>query len=341
MNKKVIIASILVLVSILILLFSYLDLRRYDSRMEHANTTESISNTEINNEIKESEYIVNEVNNVVENTVINNSVENSLNEIKDDDVNKDKSKNDNSINNKSSANETNNNSTKEKQVSNNEKNGSTPKPKNTKKTGKVIVIDPGHQKKGDNSKEPIGPGATEMKAKVTTGATGVSTKQLESELNLSVGMLLKTELEKRGYTVIMTRTSQNINISNSQRAKIANDADADAFIRIHADSYTSPSAVGMSALCQTSKNKYNGNLASASYNLSKLVLDNMQKETGAKSRGVTRTDTMSGINWATVPTTIIEMGFLSNPEEDKLLASKDYQQKIVTGMANGIDEFLK
>ena len=205
----------------------------------------------------------------------------------------------------------------------------------------MIVIDPGHQRTGDNSKEPIGPGATETKAKVTTGATGVSTKQLESELNLTVSLLLQKELESRKYTVIMTRTTQDVNISNSQRAKIANEANADAFVRIHADSSSSASATGMSALCQTTKNKYNGDIGIESYNLSRYVLENMVKQTGAKNRGITRTDTMSGINWSTVPTTIIEMGFLSNPEEDNLLASSVYQKKIVTGIANGIDQFLK
>ena len=105
---------------------------------------------------------------------------------------------------------------------------------------KIIVIDPGHQSKGDSSKEPIGPGATETKAKVTTGATGTYTKQRESELVLKVALLLETELKQEGYNVIMTRTTNNINISNQERAMIANNAKADAFIRIHADSYDDP-----------------------------------------------------------------------------------------------------
>ncbi len=96
----------------------------------------------------------------------------------------------------------------------------------------------------------------------------------------------------------------------------------------------------MSTLCQTSNNKYNGKIAGQSYKLSKSILDNMVKMTGAKNRGVTRTDTMSGINWSKVPVTIIEMGFLSNEKEDKLLSSSDYQNKIVQGMANGIDEYF-
>ena len=109
--------------------------------------------------------------------------------------------------------------------------------KNKMKKKKTIVIDPGHQAKGDSSKEPIGPGASETKAKVTTGATGNYTKQKESVLTLKVAQALEKQLKQEGYTVIMTRTTNNINISNSERASIANNAKADAFIRIHADSY--------------------------------------------------------------------------------------------------------
>ena len=139
----------------------------------------------------------------------------------------------------------------------------------------------------------------------------------------------------------MTRTTNNVDMSNSERAKIANDANAAAFIRIHANSIDSSSVKGVLTMCQTSSNPYNGNLASESYRLSKAVLDNFTKETGAVNKGVTRTDTMSGINWCTVPTTIVEMGFLSNPEEDRLMATEDYQNKMVKGIVEGIEQYLK
>ena len=211
---------------------------------------------------------------------------------------------------------------------------------NNTSEGKLIVIDAGHQLKGNSEKEPIGPGATETKAKVTTGATGVATGQKESELNLKVSLLLQEELTKKGYKVIMTRTSENVDLSNSQRAKIANENSADAFIRIHANSADSSSAKGVLTMCQTSQNKYNGNIAQESYSLSKVILDNICKKTGAQNRGVTRTDDMSGINWCTVPTTIVEMGFLSNSEEDKLLADENYQKKIVDGIVEGLEEYF-
>ena len=204
----------------------------------------------------------------------------------------------------------------------------------------VIVIDPGHQTRGNSEKEPIGPGASETKAKVTGGATGVSTGQTEYNLNLKVALKLRDALEAKGYTVIMTRTTNDVNISNSERAKIANEAGAAVFIRIHANSVDNSSVKGVLTMCQTSSNIYNSDLASESYKLSKAVLNNFVEETGAVNKGVTRTDTMSGINWCTVPTTIVEMGFLSNPEEDELMATDEYQDKMVAGMVNGIVEYL-
>lgn len=207
--------------------------------------------------------------------------------------------------------------------------------------GKVICIDAGHQARGNSSLEPNGPGSSTMKAKVTTGATGCATGKTESQVNLEVALKLQQALTSQGYTVIMCRTSQNVDISNAQRAEIANNNHADAFIRLHCDSSTSSSATGTLTLAPSTSNPYCASIASESQALSKSIVNNICSVTGSRNRGVSIVDNMTGLNWSKVPVTIVEMGFLSNPQEDRLLSSDDYQNKIVQGIVNGIGAYLK
>ena len=206
---------------------------------------------------------------------------------------------------------------------------------------KIICIDAGHQTKANLEKEPIGPGAKTTKFKVTGGASGLWTKQTEYSLALKVAKKLKKILKKRGYKVIMCREKNDVNISNSERAAIANEANADAFIRIHANGAASKTVNGAMTICQTKNNPFNSDLYSKSKLLSEKVLDGVVVKSGCKKQYVWETDTMSGINWAQVPVTIIEMGYMTNEVEDKALNTASYQKKMAEGMANGIDEYFK
>lgn len=217
----------------------------------------------------------------------------------------------------------------------------TPTPEPTPAgNGHVVAIDPGHQAQGNSEQEPIGPGASETKAKVASGTTGRTTGVPEYQLNLDVSLKLRDELRTRGYEVIMIRETHDVNISNAERAEIANNSGAEIFLRIHANGSDSSSVSGALTMAPSSSNPYVGSIADSCQQLSQCVVDAYCDSTGFKNLGVQNYDNMSGINWCRIPVTIVEMGFMTNPDEDNAMQDPDMQHRMASGIADGVDQYF-
>ena len=189
--------------------------------------------------------------------------------------------------------------------------------------GHIVCIDAGHQQAGISEQEPNGPGSSVMKAKLTTGTSGVATGLAEYQLNL------------------MIRTTNDCAMSNAERAVYANESGAEIFVRIHANSSNDPSVNGAMFYAPSSANSYlSADVISASNTLASTMLSFYCSTTGLANKGVLQDDNMTGINWCTIPVTIVEMGFMSNPEEDQKMANPEFQAVIAQGLANGIDAYF-
>ena len=201
--------------------------------------------------------------------------------------------------------------------------------------GVKIGIDPGHQAHANNSKEPVAPGSSEMKAKVASGTAGVSTRRPEHEIDLEISLKLRDLLVSLGAEVLMSRETADVDISNVERAVMMNDWGADLVIRVHCDGSTDRSIHGIGMYVRKT-----GTCAHESYLLGEKLLNSVAKAAGAPARGVYRRDTYTGLNWSTVPCVLAEFGYMSNPAEDEKLCTPEYQEQLVYGAAQGIINYL-
>jgi N-acetylmuramoyl-L-alanine amidase len=206
---------------------------------------------------------------------------------------------------------------------------------------KVVVIDPGHSSKWSPEKEPNAPGSKIMKLKDSGGAAGIVTKTPEYKVNMEVAQRLRRLLEQKGFKVIMTKTENDQKISNIERAKLGNKVRADLVVRIHSDSNDNSSINGASMLLPAKVNKNTKAIYEESKRCGQIVLDTVTGQVGMKNRGLSFRKDMTGFNWSEVPVILIEMGFLSNPKEDKLLNSPNYQDKLAQSLSKGIEKALK
>lgn len=206
-----------------------------------------------------------------------------------------------------------------------------PKAPQKRLTGVVIGIDPGHQMHQNSERETISPYSSETKIKVSSGTSGVTSGVDEYVVNLQVGLKLQALLTEQGATVYMTRMTNDVDISNQERAKMMNDRGAQLVLRLHCDGVDSRSVHGISMYVNET-----GPIADSSYSAAQSLLTAMVEYTGARDAGIHTSDSYTGNNWSEVPCILVEMGFMSNPDEDLKLVSDSYQNKLAEGMLEGI-----
>ena len=202
-------------------------------------------------------------------------------------------------------------------------------------TGVKIGIDPGHQARGNSERETVAPNSSEKKAKVTSGTTGVQTRIPEYVTVLEIALKLRDALVSRGAEVYMTRETHDVDLSNQERARMMNELGVDLVLRIHCDGAKSASANGIALYCSRSNA-----IAEESARAAEAILPRVCEATGAKANGIVQNDNYTGQNFSEVPCIMVECGFLSNPDEDRLLNDEDYQWKLAAGLTAGIEDYI-
>lgn len=183
--------------------------------------------------------------------------------------------------------------------------------------GRTIVVDPGH-----GGRDP--------------GAIGYS-GTYEKDVTLAIGLLVANMLEKAGATVIMTR-HEDATVELAARTALANAVGADAFVSIHAD------AVGFGRIASGSSTFYypeNGNSADASLNrrYAEAVHAEVLGQLGLNDRGV-HERALYVVRNTVMPSALVEVGFIDNPDEEKLLLDPDFQARAAAGIVQGIVRFF-
>jgi N-acetylmuramoyl-L-alanine amidase len=205
----------------------------------------------------------------------------------------------------------------------------------------VVVVDPGHDLRANAATEPIGPGSATPKIKDGGGTRGVVTGIREADLVLDVSLRLRRLLQSAGIRVVMTRTrTAGASIGNVARADIANRARARLFLRVHADGHPDASVRGTHVLVPALRRGWTDDVHASSRRAARLLLGEVVAALGFPDRGVTERSDFTGFNWSDVPVVLVEMGFMTNPAEDRLLATSAYRQRAARGLCRGTLRFL-
>ncbi len=206
----------------------------------------------------------------------------------------------------------------------------------------VVVVDPGHDARANLDEEPIGPGARETKIKDGGGTSGVVTGVSEAELNLRVSLRLRRMLRRAGVAVVMTRTrTKGVSMGNVARARIANRAGARLFLRVHADGSSDASVHGTHTLVPALRAGWTDDIYRSSGRAGRLVQRALVARLGSVDRGLNERSDITGFNWSDVPAILVELGFMTNPREDRRLNGRGYQRRAALGLCEGALRFLR
>lgn len=205
----------------------------------------------------------------------------------------------------------------------------------------VVVIDPGHDRLPNPGLEPIGPGSRQQKIKDGGGTRGVVTGLTEAEVALAVSHQLRMLLMRAGVRVVMTRTvTRGVSMGNVARARIANRARAALFVRVHADGSKNPADAGTHTLHPAYRPGWTDDIHAPSLRAARLIHRELVRALRSEDRGLDSRSDITGFNWSNVPAVLPELGFLTNPREDRLLSTRAYQQRAAVAMCRGVMRFL-
>ena len=158
---------------------------------------------------------------------------------------------------------------------------------------------------------------------------------------MRVANRVRSLLERAGVRVVMTRsTTDGVSMGNIARARIANRARAALFLRIHADGSSDPSARGTHALYPALRRGWTDDVYAASKRAATVVQSETRRALGFPYRGLQERTDFTGFNWSDVPVILVKMGFMTNPTEDRSLATPAYQQRAALGLCRGTLRFL-
>ncbi len=205
--------------------------------------------------------------------------------------------------------------------------------------GVKVCIDPGHQALEVHAgKVAQYPGAAKrVSGGDSTMAQGRATMRKESVCVLELSYRMCRMMRELGAEVVMTRWSEEVSVTNMERANYANDQNADYFLRIHLNNSSKGTNNAVYVYGPSNSPYAKAVMPIEQYrDTAQTILDALKAATGVEGGVVRMSDQFVGNNWAKMPAFLLECGFLSTPANDWILTTDDYQEKIARGVTDGL-----